>query len=71
MSKPQDQDQGHTHEDGGFDFWPALDMAVWVSVGIIAALVIEWVAGRVIRERLASQAGRYLQRTGLSADPPQ
>jgi hypothetical protein len=56
---------GHEHPPakesaGGFDWFAWLDILVWVSVVVIAALALEWFWGKVIRERLAGEAQRYM-----------
>lgn len=70
MSDPKSH--GHTHrskreaggpDDGaGVDWFRVLDIAVWVSVAVIAVMGAEWLIGRVIRESLASGASRYLKK---------
>lgn len=79
MTTPEPR--GHTHrrapsaggpDDGaGFDWFKVLDVAVWVSVAVIAVMGIEWLIGRVIRESLAAGAQRYLSKraeTGAAPD---
>lgn len=63
MSGQHDDATDHGPEQGAVDWWHVLDVLVWVSAGIIAVIATEWLAGRVIRERLAVQASKYLKRT--------
>lgn len=53
MSKPD-----HAHNEG---FWEALDIVVWVTVGLLFILAIEWFVGRMVRERIASGATKFLR----------
>jgi len=54
-------------EDGServaFDWFRALDLGVWAAVIVIAALGLEWVMGKFVRERVTAQATRILART--------
>lgn len=53
----------HPHggpDDGGFDWFKVLDIAVWTAVFIIAVLGFEWLVGKVIRERIAAGAAKHL-----------
>jgi len=52
----------------GFDWWRALDLAVWAAVAVIAVLGIEWLVGTVVRERIAAGANRLLVKA--AADRP-
>ena len=55
----------HTHPGDG-RMWQVIDIAVWCSVALIAIIALEWLTGRVVRERIASQAGRFLATAGAS-----
>lgn len=64
-------DRSHSHSrakpaggpnDGGFDWFNVLDVAVWASVAVIAVIGIEWLAGRVLRERIAAGAEKYIHK---------
>lgn len=59
----------HDHDDQS-DPFRALDVLIWGSVAVIAVIALEWFAGKVIRERIARGATRYLKTraTALSAD---
>jgi len=55
----------HTHEspdDGGagYDWFKVLDVMVWVSAAVIAAMAFEWFLGFLMREKLARGAKQYL-----------
>jgi hypothetical protein len=66
MSRAED----HSHEAPGgpddgadavaFDWFRALDLAVWAAVVVIGALALEWVIGTITRERVARGADRLL-----------
>lgn len=67
---------GHPHArresgetDGGFDWFAVLDVAVWAAVAVIAVVGIEWLIGHVIRESLASGAGKYLKKQSQQEKP--
>jgi hypothetical protein len=55
---------GHSHQpadgDGGADWFKVLDIAVWVAVVLLVVMAAEWVAGRIVRERIARGAARHL-----------
>jgi hypothetical protein len=61
MSRDHDR---RDHDDRGVDWFAILDVLVWGAVVIIAVLALEWVAGFVVRERLAAQAQRHMARVG-------
>ena len=67
------RDDGHSHTssrrkpvggpaDGSLDWFAALDIAVWVSVAVIAVLALEWFIGKLVRENIAAGASRYLKK---------
>lgn len=59
MSKPG---AGHTHDQAGaVNPWRWLDIVVWVTVALIAALATEWLFGKLVRESIASGASKYLR----------
>jgi hypothetical protein len=51
-----------------FDWFRALDLAVWAAVIVIAALGVEWAFGTVLRERVTAQATRILAGTGVKSE---
>lgn len=55
-------DHGHGHESAPIDWWAIFDALVWIAVGLIVVLGAEWLFGKVIRERIASQAQQFLAR---------
>jgi hypothetical protein len=56
----------HAHPEGGpddgsaFDWFRVLDVLVWVAVVVIVILGTEWFVGRLVREKIAGQAQRFL-----------
>jgi hypothetical protein len=57
-----DEDQGH-----GPDWWQILDYVVIAAVVLILALVTEWLAGALVRERISRGAEKLLRRTAAQA----
>lgn len=56
---------GHTHAhehdgDNSFDWFGALDIAVWAAVAVLVALGVEWLIGYLVRERIARGADKFL-----------
>jgi hypothetical protein len=49
-------------DDGGdaFDWWRALDLAVWAAVVVLVALGLEFFFGAFIRERLHRTAQQII-----------
>lgn len=57
--------QAGTHDHDGkdptaFDWWRALDLAVWSAVVVLVALGLEWFFGSFIRERVHRQARQII-----------
>ena len=53
----------HDHEGAdptAFDWFRALDLAIWSAVVVLAALGLEWFFGAIIRERIHGEARRVL-----------
>lgn len=69
MSTPE-KGKAHSHPKGGpddgavtgIDWFKVLDVAVWVCVGVIAIMGVEWLVGKVIRESVTAGANRILQK---------
>jgi hypothetical protein len=62
----------HEHEaggpdDGAPDWFKVLDIMVWAAIVILVALAAEWAWGTIVRERLARQAGRFLEKSTPAA----
>jgi hypothetical protein len=63
MSKRGAGEPEHDHADkGGVDVFALLDIAIWCAVAVVAIVGLDMLFGKIIRERLASGASRYLQR---------
>lgn len=58
----------HDHIVAGLDWWRLLDALVWVSVGILAILAIEWMFGKFVREKLAGEAAKHLRAAAVAED---
>jgi hypothetical protein len=58
----------HSHDatggpdDGAVDWFRYLDVLVWVSVALIAAIALEWLLGYIVREQITRGADRYRAR---------
>jgi len=55
--------QEHAHEDQaptGFDWFRVLDIAIWISVALIAVIAAEQFVGYLVRERIARGADKLL-----------
>lgn len=61
-------DQGDAHTHGAVDWFKVLDVAVWVAVVVVVVIGAEMLVGKVVRERIARDAGRYLAK--VSAGKP-
>jgi len=59
---------GGPDDGAGLDWFKMLDVAVWVAVGFIAIMGVEWLVGRVLRESVTAGANRILQKA--SPAPP-
>jgi hypothetical protein len=53
-------DQGDEHDHGPVDWFQVLDVAVWVAVAVVLAIGADLLFGKIMRERLARGASRYL-----------
>lgn len=63
MSKPAATGGADDGADGHqLDWFHILDVIVWVAVGVIGILAAEWLLGKIVRDKIAAGASRYLQR---------
>jgi hypothetical protein len=60
---------GGARDGAGFDWTRVADGAVWVAVGVIAILGIEWFIGFLAREKMTRAADRILAGTGKAGKP--
>lgn len=70
MTKPADEAE-HTHDSPAVDWFKILDVFVWSAVAIIVALGLEWLVGKIVRERIAAGADRYRARVTAAQGPAQ
>lgn len=69
MTRHHDASGESDHGDvAGLDWWRLLDAAVWVSVGILGILAIEWMFGKFVREKLAGEAAKHLRAAVTASD---
>lgn len=55
--------EGHTHDEGEpRDWFAVLDVVVWVAVVVLVIMAVEWLAGYLVREKLARGAQRFLRK---------
>jgi hypothetical protein len=53
------------HDHGGVDWFAVLDTVVWLAVGVVLIIGAEMLVGKVVRERIAAGAEKYLRRTSV------
>ena len=66
------QDSGEGERGDAFDWFRVLDIAVWVAVTVVVVIGLEMLVGRFVRERIARDATRYIERVRAGkgeADP--